>query len=259
MPEISKRLRILAGPNGSGKSTIIKKLRSQYYCGYFVNADEIHFNLDTKRVLNLNAEYGLNVTLEDYNKYLESEGKSWLNKAYVDKRSVGIRFSENNLLIEKDHSIGKYDAAIAADFVRHQLLTQNSTFTFETVLSHPSKIKFLQKAKEVGYKNYLYFVCTVDPAININRVNQRVALKGHNVPEDKIINRYHSSLALLSSLIPLTHRTFLLDNSAENSEIKLVGELEGDTTFIPKTDQMPRWVYEYVIEPLFLRESLSPH
>jgi predicted ABC-type ATPase len=36
MPERSKRLRILAGPNGSGKSTIVKKIRSSYYCGYFV-------------------------------------------------------------------------------------------------------------------------------------------------------------------------------------------------------------------------------
>jgi predicted ABC-type ATPase len=59
MPEGNKRLRILAGPNGSGKSTIIKKLRSRYYCGYFVNADEIHQIIDTKRVLNLDAEYGL--------------------------------------------------------------------------------------------------------------------------------------------------------------------------------------------------------
>ncbi len=49
MPERSKRLRILAGPNGSGKSTIVKKIRSSYYCGYFVKADEIQIILDEKK------------------------------------------------------------------------------------------------------------------------------------------------------------------------------------------------------------------
>lgn len=81
MPERSKRLRILAGPNGSGKSTIVKKIRSSYYCGFFVNADEIQHILDTKKVLNLNAEYDLNVSLEKFDKYLRQEGKSWLDKA----------------------------------------------------------------------------------------------------------------------------------------------------------------------------------
>lgn len=251
MPEASKRLRVLAGPNGSGKSTVIKKLRSRYYCGYFVNADEIHYLLETKRVLNLNAEYGLNINLDAFSEFLSVEGKSWIDKAYSETRPVNLTFSDNNLLIAKDNTIGKYDAAIAADFVRNQLLAQNNTFTFETVLSHPSKIQFLQKAKDLGYKNYLYFVCTVDPAINISRVDQRIALRGHSVPEDKIVSRYYGSLALLPSLIPLTHRTFLFDNSAENSEIRLVGELEGDNTFIPRTEEMPWWVYEYVIDPIF--------
>ena len=251
MPEGSKRLRVLAGPNGSGKSTVIKKLRSRYYCGYFVNADEIDSLLDTKRVLNLNAEYGLNVHLDAFSEFLSGEGKSWMDKAYSEGLPVNLIFYENNLLIAKNNAIGKYDAAIAADFVRHQLLAQNNTFTFETVLSHTSKIQFLQKARDFGYKNYLYFVCTVDPAINISRVDQRVTLKGHGVPQSKIVNRYHASLALLPSLIPLTYRTFLFDNSAENSEIKLVGELEGDNTFIPRTEQMPWWVYEHVIDPIF--------
>ena len=63
----------------------------------------------------------------------------------------------------------------------------------------------------------------------------------------------YASFSLLPSLIPLTYRTFLFDNSAENSEIKVVAELEGDNTFIPRTEQMPWWVYEHVIDPLFSR------
>jgi len=41
MHERSKRLRIMAGPNGSGKSSVLKEVRSNFYSGPFVNADEI--------------------------------------------------------------------------------------------------------------------------------------------------------------------------------------------------------------------------
>lgn len=181
MPERSKRLRILAGPNGSGKSTIVNKIRSSYYCGYFVNADEIQAILDEKKVLNLNSNYGLEVHPTSFEKYLSSEN-----------------------------------------------------------------------ARQRGYKNYLYFVCTVSPLINIARVAQRVQLGGHDVPSDKIESRYYSSLALLSDLIPHTYHTYLFDNSSEDSEIRLVAEIENGSAFIPKTVEIPWWVDEYVVSKLFI-------
>lgn len=109
----------------------------------------------------------------------------------------------------------------------------------------------MEKAKGLGYKNYLYFICTVDPTINVNRVAQRVALKGHNVPEDRIRNRYYDSLKLLPSLIPLTHRTFLFDNSSEDSTIELIAEITDGAILTPKVEKIPWWVNEYVIESLF--------
>jgi predicted ABC-type ATPase len=252
MPERSRRLRILAGPNGSGKSTIVKKIRSSYYCGYFVNADEIQVILDEKKVLNLNSNYGLEVHQESFEKYLSSEGKSWQEKAVKENTPINVYFSDNNIVIKAGRGTAIYDAAIVADFIRLELLAQNNTFTFETVLSHPSKLDFLRNARQRGYKNYLYFVCTVSPAINIARVAQRVQLGGHDVPSDKIESRYYSSLALLSDLIPHTYHTYLFDNSSEDSEITLVAEIENGSTFIPKTEEIPWWVDEYVISKLFI-------
>lgn len=251
MPERSKRLRILAGPNGSGKSTIVKKIRSSYYCGYFVNADEIHKTLDEKKVLNLSSNYGLEITSESFDKYLSLEGKSWYEKASKENTPINIYFSDNNIVLKEDQLPAVYDAAIVADFIRLELLAQNNTFTFETVLSHPSKLDFLKNASQCGYKNYLYFVCTVSPSINIARVAQRVLLGGHDVPSDKILSRYYSSLALLSDLIPHTYQTYLFDNSSEHSEIKLIAEIVNGSTFIPKTEEIPWWIDDYVIDKLF--------
>jgi len=81
MPERSKRLRILAGPNGSGKSTLVQKIRNEYYCGPYVNADEIQQKLDERRVLNLNSNYGLSTTQKDFDQYLTNEGASWIEKS----------------------------------------------------------------------------------------------------------------------------------------------------------------------------------
>lgn len=251
MPERSKRLRILAGPNGSGKSTLVQKIRNGYYCGQFVNADEIQQMLDEKRVLNLNSNYGLDGNKDSFEKYLNEEGRSWIEKANKEKSSINIFYSDNNIVIKDGLTPGVYDAAITADFIRFALLEQNNTFTFETVLSHSSKLNFLMQAKALGYKNYLYFVCTVHPSINIARVEQRVILGGHNVPTDKIVKRYVSSLELLPDLIPQTYRTYLIDNSTESSDTTLIAEIDKGQTFIPRSQHVPWWVNEYVIKKLF--------
>jgi predicted ABC-type ATPase len=201
--------------------------------------------------LNLSSNYGLEVHPESFEKYLSSEGKSWQEKAAKENTPINIYFSDNNIVIKEGRSTAVYDAAIVADFIRLELLAQNNTFTFETVLSHPSNLEFLKNARQQGYKNYLYFVCTVSPAINIARVAQRVQLGGHNVPSDKIESRYYSSLALLSDLIPHTYHTYLFDNSSEGSDITLVAEIENGSAFIPKTEEIPWWVDEYAISKLF--------
>ena len=67
-------------------------------------------------------------------------------------------------------------------------------------MSSPDKIDFLAEARRRGFRTYLYYVATVDPLININRVANRVRMGGHPVPEEKIVSRYARSLDLLVAL-----------------------------------------------------------
>ncbi len=83
----------------------------------------------------------------------------------------------------------EYLAAATADFLRHKLMEQRTTFTFETVMSHESKIDLLADARGKGYRIYLYFIATDDPMINVSGVHERVANGGHGVPDDKIVSR----------------------------------------------------------------------
>lgn len=250
MPPINKRIRVMAGPNGSGKSTLITIIKNRFFCGPFVNADLIERSFSQKGLLNL-ADFNLNLTKKSFDHFMKKDGVSWLQKAGDANTTVSITFSNNNLVVVDNPN--EYDAAIAADYVRYQLLETNSTFTFETVLSHPSKINFLEAANTKGYKTYLYFICTVSPAINKARVKQRAALGGHDVPEDKIVKRYYESLSLLPRLIPVAYRCFLFDNSRLKNKINLVAEIERGEKLTVHDEDVPWWIEEYVINSLFKR------
>lgn len=249
MSSPDKRLRIMAGPNGSGKSTILQEVRKRFYSGPFVNADEIEKVLKDKRVLNLIELYDLTLTDDSFNSYLLAEGGSWLTKTQLEGAQLKIRFKDGVLLVEDEPS--SYDAAMAADFIRLKLLEKGETFTFETVMSHPSKVDFLRQSSRAGFKNYLYFICTADPEINISRVHQRVQLGGHPVPDEKIIKRYHESLHVLPEIIPLCYRVYLFDNSTVERSIDPVAEIDSNKRFIARAALIPWWVEEFVINKFY--------
>lgn len=96
-----------------------------------------------------------------------------------------LQFEDNRLKFETV-AVNAYFTSVAADFIRQKLVSAGKSFSFETVMSSPDKVDFLQKTLGAGYRNYLYFVATDDPLINVSRVAYRVKTGGHNVPRDKI-------------------------------------------------------------------------
>lgn len=247
--DAQKRIRIIAGPNGSGKSTLLNLIRNRVPTGPYVNADNIAKLLTEQKVLNLMNTFGITATELNFQKYMTAAGKGWVAKAQEEGSSISLAFDNNNLLINDASSAG-YDAALAADFIRFELLNMQASFTFETVLSHPSKIRFLKMAKDLGYKIYLYFVSTVSPEININRVRQRVLKGGHDVDENRLRNRYKLSLTLLSDLASIAHRSYIFDNSIENSQIKLFAEINDQKHIKIPDDALPWWLVDHLLNPL---------
>lgn len=132
-----------------------------------------------------------------------------------------------------------YLAATLAEAVRQELLDEGKTFTFETVMSHRSKIDFMRDARERGYRVYLYFVATDDPSINIDRVRRRVLQGGHPVPDDKVIDRYHKSIALMTEACEVAHRAYIFDNSGGRH--KLLAEVTDFDTLRLETSVITPW------------------
>ncbi len=237
------RLRMFAGPNGSGKSTM-KSVLQPKFLGFYVNADEIEKEINQTNWFDLrqfDIKCSKSELIDFYNQ------STLLAKAEIDDEIMYIGFDSYKCCISfHDVSVNSYWAAVTADFIRYQLLKNRQSFTFETVMSSPDKIQFLAKAKELGYKTYLYFVATEKPSINLERIKNRVKNGGHNVPNDKVIARYHRSLDLLLEAIKQTNRAYLFDNSGKNQIF--IAEITNGTDLQFANDDIPNWFQKYVID-----------
>jgi predicted ABC-type ATPase len=106
--------------------------------------------------------------------------------------------------------------------IREHCLEHGRSLAFETVLSAPDKLDFIRRAREAGFFIRLFFVGTDDPSINAKRVAMRVMEGGHDVPIPKIIARYTRSLAYCYFVAWLADRTYLYDNSVDDSRARLL-------------------------------------
>ena len=234
------RLRMFAGPNGSGKSTI-KDVINKELLGIYINPDDIEKNIKENGYLDFN-----NFEIEASEKeVLDFFRNSTLLKSVNLQNKISDLKYENNKLIFINIDINSYFASVCADFIRKKLLEYKKSFTFETVMSSYDKIELLKVSKSLGYRNYLYYISTSDPSINISRVKNRVAFKGHDVPEDKIISRYYRSLGFLKEAVKLSDRAYIFDNSSD--EKTWICEITNGSDVDFKVDEIPSWVEEYLL------------
>ena len=235
-------MRIFAGPNGSGKTTIIQGLQTEIKFGVYINADDIEQSLrKTKSILF--DTYQLNV---DNNKLHQFFRNSKFSPIKRNEPDLWQKLSVNKNVLNVSTEIDSYFAADIAEFIRQEVMNNNISFTYETVMSHKSKIDFLLKAIENEYRVYLYFVATEDPEINLNRVNLRVSQNGHYVAPEVIKSRYYRSLENLKSAIMKTSRAYIFDNSG--AAALLIAEItNGTDVSIFDTSKIPSWFVKYLM------------
>jgi predicted ABC-type ATPase len=98
------------------------------------------------------------------------------------------------------------------------------SFAFETVFATNTIPSFLKTAKEKGYEITLHYVSTESTDINISRVADRVRDGGHDVPKEKIIERYSKSISILPNLLEFVDTAYIYDNSENKIRAFLVKE-----------------------------------
>ena len=137
-------------------------------------------------------------------------GKSTITRM---AKTVGIYINADD--IKRATLCTDMDAALIAERLRNNAVAEHKDFTFETVLSTERNLNLLRKAQQEGYFIRCIYVLTADANVNVARVNARVALGGHGVPEDKIRTRYDRALSLIPELIRVCDIFHLYDNTDE--------------------------------------------
>jgi len=210
--------------------------------GIYVNPDEIEKAAKESGRLEF-SDFQLEVEGDEVLGFLREH--RLVRATQLDEEVTKIGFSRNGLNFQSV-AMNSYFASVLSDFMRSKLLEGRQSFTFETVMSSDDKIDFMLKARESGYRTYLYFVATEDPDININRVMNRVAAGGHPVPTEKIVQRYGRCLGLLSTAIAASNRAYIFDNSG--TDLVLLAEVTNGTDLEFKVEEVPEWFMDAYVQ-----------
>ena len=133
-----------------------------------------------------------------------------------------------------------YRAANLAEERRQVCILAGQDFVSESTFSHPSKLKLIESAKKAGFRVVLYHVNVRSADLSVARVARRVEEGGHDVPEDKIRERYERNQALIRTAILMSDRAFVYDNSALNQAPSRAIDLK-DGLVIRVSGQVPTW------------------
>jgi len=241
-----KRLRIFAGPNGSGKSTLYKYLIqiNAFNSYYHINPDLIAKDLTVS--LNLD-NWPIDFSFSELINYLKlSPFQTMVDYNITDL----LDFKDRRISLKNPTFNDSYLAAAISDFLRYKMIQSDSSFSFESVFSHDSKIKEIEIAKKENFKIYFYFISTSDPLINSQRIKNRVETGGHDVPNEKIKDRYYRTMNNLFTAFKISDRAYLFDNTSEksNNSFNFFVEKNGNNIYLSNSNLVPQWFDEFVLK-----------
>lgn len=138
--------------------------------------------------------------------FLTRAGLSWYNPDDFARALV------------KEHGFGQGEANVQAwqEGVRRLdgALAEVRSFAFETTLGGQTIARLLDKA--TGTHDVLLWYCGLKSvALHLSRVKERVGRGGHDIPEEKIRERWISSMGNLIALMPKLAHLRVYDNSRQ--------------------------------------------
>ena len=177
-------------------------------------------------------------------------GKSTLYRALVSNGDIDKTLEFINAdLYEQRHLQHIADLQKRSEAARHwaddrreALLTAKTSCVSETVFSHESKLALITRAQAIGFQVVLHVVSVSDPQRLPERVMQRVREGGHNVPAQRILDRYPRTMANLKIAVRLADLAFIYDSPDVGQGAHLLVamcEKEQTSLFV---DKPPVWV-----------------
>jgi predicted ABC-type ATPase len=169
-------------------------------------------------------------------------GKTTFYRAFL--ADSGLRFVNADQLAQQ-LNVDPYRAAELADAVRRELIGRKESFIFETVFSDPigDKLVFLKTAENAGYTVVLFFIGIPSPDISDQRVAMRVSRGGHDVPPQKLRERYPRVMDNLKRALRELKNVRVYDNSDLERPYVLVASIENGRK-IRLHKPTPKWLLD---------------
>jgi predicted ABC-type ATPase len=130
-------------------------------------------------------------------------------------------------------AVKRIEAWLEASIRAHQ------TVGVETVLSTDKYRRLVVEAKKHKFEVRLIYVILKSAELSVERVRLRVAKGGHDVPRDKIVERYERSLDQLPWFLEQADQASIFDNSGATP--KLIGSKKKGTIMLDP-DALPQIV-----------------
>jgi predicted ABC-type ATPase len=145
-------------------------------------------------------------------------GKTTFATEFLPNEAECQRFVNADLIAAGLSPFAPETAAIRAGRLMieqiNDFVLQRVSFAFETTLSGKSYATHIKKWQGQDYQVKLFFLRLPDADFAIHRVQQRVSLGGHDIPEKTIRRRFAKGLTNFQTLYrPLVDEWALYDNS----------------------------------------------
>jgi predicted ABC-type ATPase len=167
-------------------------------------------------------------------------GKSTFYEVHL--KPTGLRFL-NADLIARELETDPYRASEVVAKLRAELVQLRESFIFETVFSDPvgDKLLFLKQAAQSGYTVILCFIGIESPELSETRVAMRVSQGGHDVPREKLVQRFPRILTNLRRALRELPRVLVFNNDDLDSPFRHVADYQNGKPVFLKPP-VPSWL-----------------
>jgi predicted ABC-type ATPase len=130
-----------------------------------------------------------------------------------------------------------YEAAHVAAQARTALIEARIDFCTKTVFSHESKVTLIETARAAGYDVVLHVVM-IPIELSAHRVASRVEAGGHDVPTEKLSQRFSRIWPLIYEAAPRCAQAVFYDNSSDAGPVRVASMRHGIADYAPN---WPSW------------------
>ncbi len=167
-------------------------------------------------------------------------GKSSFYRIYLEKSRLPFINAD---VIALRTGVDAYQAAELAEDIRQVLFTRRESFIFETVFSDPvgAKLQSLKQAQAAGYTVLLIFIGIDSADTSAVRVDMRVSKGGHDVPPNKIAERFGRTMRNLERALVELENVRVYDNTDLDLPYRMVASRDEGQNLVVY-DPIPAWL-----------------